>query len=233
MPSLYIGRPTEILLKAPATRRRMFGLLLHNLRALGVQARILGGLVLIQGESPHISLVFGLRRVEKALLFDNYEDALSFAAGQVSPAGRLKVSRQWKGFEKTSLDIRHEIKSQAHGSADYLSFTVIRDGFLVGVDPKDGPGGLPLGSQRRLSVFLEEDWPIGVFYLMRRGSPINLENPPPCIKAYHIGHAIGQPQTIDAIITRRPTKPGYLYPVAGLSESFLRAEQQKWCQKDF
>lgn len=226
---LRIGKPTEAVLKSPATRRRFFAVLRRNLRRTGFdEVKTIGALVVAKPASVPMEWIMGLKYVERGMWVYEW-DTLMELAEQISPSARVKVSRYWKGFSMTSLEIRNEILKRAAGSRSYLSVVVLEDGFLVGLERHQGLGGLPLGTQRPLGVRMDEDWPVGVFYLMRRGSPIRMDNPPPCVQRYHMGYNIEPPTSIESVISTHPRESGFIYPIAGLKPSILEEEQRKWC----
>lgn len=226
---LRIGKPTEAVLKSPATRRRFFGILRRNLRRAGFEdVRTMGALVVAKPTSVPMEWIMGFKYVERGMWVDDW-DTLMGLAEQISPSAHVKVSRYWKGFRMTSWEIKKEILKKAAGTRPYLSVVVFEDGFLVGLERREGLGGLPLGTQRPLGVRMDEDWPVGVFYLMRRGSPIRMDDPPVCVRRYHIGYTVEAPRSIEAVISTHPRESGFIYPIAGLKRSILQNEQNKWC----
>jgi len=99
---------------------------------------------------------------------------------------RVSARRADKAFPLTSVDINRKVGALVHertgvpvrlrGAALDLKVAVLRTEILLGVDRREGPGGLPVGTGGRVAVLLSGglDSPVAAWRMLNRGCRADL-----------------------------------------------------------
>ncbi|MBW3577640.1 MAG: hypothetical protein KY462_07880 [Actinobacteria bacterium] len=202
--ALIVTLAGEVYTKSPRTRRRFRTVLEDNLQAAArrrgatfVADQLDAGRLLLTADDPDAVTAaacstFGVHRVERARPLPgarSVDDLVSAVANRVRDRIRDRIFavrvRRHGDHGWSSMDAERAIGSALlHDSAgvnlddpqEVVEVLVVHDRAWLVDDSRDGPGGLPLGTQEPCLAMVSGgfDSPVAAWMLMRKGSPMDV-----------------------------------------------------------